>query len=491
MKLSDWIPPYWKETRDFQQLKIALDDAIQPLQDKIEWFFGLCSNASSWPEEILTPLLLKCGYSEAAYASLERKKELIQRALRTRGLITEQVFVDYLNEAFDLRDGDPIPYTLTINPGSMSVSVVTPIADLSAPWLPYGNGYSFIYDNLMANLQYSFPAGTRLGLQADMEPIDIDRYYGVVTTVVVDIRTELRVEWSLCTMYNEWFVQYDGEQHPFEGYRIDGTIYPTEQALNTEGAYYLTNTFPTYIGQVEKLSIRRYDGYIKIEDWGAFDTWYNYHNFGFTDHPTESVTIYHKASGWTHWGGLYDAITDEYFAYTGTWYAGEAALNAAGYYLSIPPVGMDYGVMTSTGDENVRQAPVATMSGFSIEYGDMVDTGVGEYGVIEPPRRVVTGYLTESGIDAEINPNNTPWLYWGGGDGTGYQELGAEYKTLYDNYPSAYVITEAYNSANESIPIASLYFNHMDNNGNLRIASSEAIVLNRVVYTIDLTHLGE
>ena len=96
MAFSDWFPPYWRDTLDFQQIKLALDDGVQPIVDFVEYFFGMCSNASSWPDEVLTEVLLKCGYPEAGNASRERKQELIRRALRTRGLITEQVFVHYL-----------------------------------------------------------------------------------------------------------------------------------------------------------------------------------------------------------------------------------------------------------------------------------------------------------------------------------------------------------------------------------------------------------
>lgn len=491
MALSDWFPPYWRDTRDFQQIKLALDDGVQPIMDFVEYFFGMCSNASSWPEEVLTEVLLKCGYPEAGNASRERKQELIRRALRTRGLITDQVFVHYLKDAFDVPYEDRWPYGLVINRANMHVEVVAPCEACSDGMRPINGGESFRFDNCMADLQYSFPAGVSLVLRCNMPETEIQRYYGAVTSVVVDIRSELTVGWSSIDMYDARFTRYDGEYNPFEGYRLEGVTYPTEQSLNTEGGYYITWTSPAFLGETQKLAIQRYDGFVQLEDWSVFDVWYNWHNqWGYTDHPTNEITVYEKNNAWAPMSAFYDPENGEYFV-SRAWFADEATMNASGYYIEIPPVGMDYGVMTAIGDEYVRQAPVSIMRGFSIEYGNMVDAGVGEYGVIEPPRRTVVGYLTENGIDAELNQNNTPWLYWGGGEGTGYQELGPEYKKLYDSTPSAYVIKEAYNSADESVPIASLYFNYMDNNGNLRIASTEVIILNRVVYTIDLTHLGE
>ncbi len=381
MALSDWIPPYWRDTRDFQQLKRALDDEVQPMMNFVEYFFGMCANASKWPDEILTETLLKCGYPEAANASRERKEELIRRALRTRGLMTAQLFSNYLKETFDFAPEDAWPYTFVINPATMHVEVAVPCEDCSDSRKPRNGAESFRYDNLMTNLQYSFPAGVSLDLRCDMPETEIQRYYGAVTSVVVDIRNELTVGWSSIDMYDARFTWYDGEYNPFEGYRLEGVIYSTEQSLNSAG-YYITWTSPAFLGEIQKLAIQRYDGFVQLEDWSVFDVWYNWHNqWGYTDHPTNEITVYVKSDAWAPTSAFYDPENGEYFV-SHAWYADEATMNSAGYYLDIPETGLEYGLMTSSGDEDKGFWGMGNIGHIEREMGNMADAGFVEYGVM-------------------------------------------------------------------------------------------------------------
>lgn len=381
MAFSDWFPPYWRDTLDFQQIKLALDDGVQPIVDFVEYFFGMCSNASSWPDEVLTEVLLKCGYPEAGNASRERKQELIRRALRTRGLITDQVFVHYLKDAFDVPYEDPWPYGLVINRANMHVDVVVPCEDCSDGRRPINGAESFRFDNCMADLQYSFPAGVSLVLQCNMSETEIQRCYGAVTSVVVEIQNELTVGWSSIDMYDARFTWYDGEYNPFEGYRVEGTTYSTEQSLNSAG-YYVTWTSPAFLGETQKLAIQRYDGFVQLEDWSVFDVWYNWHNrWGYTDHPTNEITVYVKNDAWAPTSAFYDPENGEYFV-SHAWFVDEAAMNSAGYYIEIPSTGGEYGVMGASGDEDKGVWGMGNIGHIEREMGNMVNAGLVEYGVM-------------------------------------------------------------------------------------------------------------
>lgn len=410
MALSDWFPPYWRDTLDFQQIKLALDDGVQPIMDFVEYFFGMCSNASSWPEEVLTEVLLKCGYPEAGNASRERKQELIRRALRTRGLITEQVFVHYLKDAFDIPYEDPWPYILTIDHANMHVDVVVPCEDCSDGMRPINGGESFRFDNCMANLQYSFPAGVSLVLRCDMPETEIQRYYGAVTSVVVDIRGELTVGWEEVTLYDPRFGAYEGEYHPFEGWRIDGNVYTTEQALNNAG-YYIAYTSPVYRGETQYLTIQRYDGYIDIQGLYYWDVWYNFNNnLGYTDHPTQSIVVYNKYGGWEPVDAYHDPQDGRYFVLN-QWYADEATMNAAGYYIEIPIEGLEYGVMGAGGDTDKAVWPMGGVGHIEREMGDMTDAGFVEYGVMKEPSRMTVTVGTTATVPATTFAAESPY-YW-------------------------------------------------------------------------------
>lgn len=381
MALSDWIPPYWRDTRDFQQLKRALDDEVQPMMNFVEYFFGMCANASKWPDEILTETLLKCGYPEAANASRERKEELIRRALRTRGLMTAQLFSNYLKEAFGFTPEDAWPYAFVIDPATMHVEVAVPCEDCSDAMKPRNGAESFRYDNLMTNLQYSFPAGVSLDLRCDMPKTEFDRYYGAVPAVTVDIRCTLNISWEEVTLYDDRFTDYEGAYHPFEGWRIDGTVYATEQALNGAG-YYLEYSSPVYLGETQYLTIHRYDGVVDIQGLYYWDTWYNLNSSsGYTDHPTQSVVVYSRADSWAPVDAYYDPEDGRYFV-VHQWFVDEAAMNSAGYYLEIPATGLEYGVMTSSGDEDKGFWGMGDIGHIEREMGNMANAGFVEYGVI-------------------------------------------------------------------------------------------------------------
>lgn len=347
MAFSDWFPPYWRDTLDFQQIKLALDDGVQPIMDFVEYFFGMCSNASSWPDEVLTEVLLKCGYPEAGNASRERKQELIRRALRTRGLITEQVFVHYLKDAFDVSYEDPWPYTLTIDHANMHVDVVVPCEDCSDGMRPRNGGESFRYDNCMADLQYSFPAGVSLVLQCDMPETEIQRYYGAVTSVVEEyvLESDEPAIWSYCDMYDAQLNWAEGEKSIFGGYRINGNVYANEIELNDAG-YYLQWTSDAYLGSSWKFSIQRArDGAIKIVDRDYFQSWSYWHNnYGYTETPSQSIIIYNKYDGWASTPGYYNPENEEYYVYSaGMWYSSIAELNNNGFYL-VQPTAITVGV---------------------------------------------------------------------------------------------------------------------------------------------------
>lgn len=443
MALTDWIPPYWRDTRDFQQLKLALDDGVQPLMNFVEYFFGMCSNASSWPEEVLTEILLKCGYPEAATASRERKQELIRRALRTRGLITEQVFANYLKDAFDVPHEDPWPYGLVINHANMHVEVVAACEDCSDGMRPKNGAESFRYDNMMTNLQYSFPAGVSLVLQCNMPETEIQRYYGAVTSVVVDIRGELTVGWSSIDMYDARFTWYDGEYNPFEGYRVEGATYSTEQSLNSAG-YYITWTSPTFLGETQKIAIQRYDGYVQIEGWAVFDVWYNWHNqWGYTDHPTNEITVYEKNNAWAPTNAFYDPENGEYFV-THVWYADEATMNSAGYYIEIPLEGLEYGVMGASSDTDKAVWQMGNVGHIEREMGDMVDAGFVSYGVMKEPSRTTVTVGVTATVPATTFAAESPyyWFY-------NFQS-GSNYNNLWDP-------TKWSNNVNPSNPPGSNY----------------------------------
>ena len=423
MALTDWIPPYWRDTRDFQQLKLALDDGVQPLMNFVEDFFGMCSNASSWPEEVLTEILLKCGYPEAATASRERKQELIRRALRTRGLVTEQVFVHYLKDAFGIAYENPWPYILTINHANMHVDVVVPCEDCSDGMRPKNGAESFRFDNCMANLQYSFPAGASLVLQCNMPETEVQRYYGAVTSVVVDIRGELTVGWSSVDMYDARWTWYDGEYNPFEGYRVDGMTYSTEQALNSAG-YYITWTSPAFLGETQKLAIQRYDGYIQLEDWSVFDIWYNWHNqWGYTDHPTNEITVYQKNNGWAPLNAFYDPENGEYFV-VHVWYANETQRNAGGFYLEIPQSGGVFGTMTANEDINVGVWAFGSSGQMEIEIGNMTDVGLWETGVMKEPSRTTVTFGVDTTVPADsFGVESVYYAFYNFQSGSSYSNL--------------------------------------------------------------------
>lgn len=425
MALSDWIPPYWRDTRDFQQLKLALDDGVQPVMDFVEYFFGMCANASKWPDEILTETLLKCGYPEAANASRERKQELIRRALRTRGLMTAQLFSNYLKEAFDLTPEEAWPYTFVINPATMHVEVAVPCEACSDGIRPRNGAESFRYDNLMTNLQYSFPAGVSLDLRCNMRGVEFDRYYGAVPTVVVDIRCTLNIGWQEVTLYDNRFGAYEGEYHPFEGWRIDGTVYATEQALNNAG-YYIAYTSPVYRGETQYLTIQRYDGYVDIQGLYYWDVWYNFNNnLGYTDHPTQSAVVYNKYGGWEPVDAYHDPQDDSYFVLN-RWYADESAMNSAGYYIEIPLEGLEYGVMGASSDTDKAVWPMGNVGHIEREMGDMVDAGFIEYGVMKEPSRMTVTVGTTATVPASTFAAESPyyWFY-------NFQS-GSSYKNLWD-----------------------------------------------------------
>lgn len=441
MALSDWIPPYWRDTRDFQQLKLALDDGVQPVMDFVEYFFGMCANASKWPDEILTETLLKCGYPEAANASRERKQELIRRALRTRGLMTAQLFSNYLKEAFDLTPEEAWPYTFVINPATMHVEVAVPAEDCSDAMKPRNGAESFRYDNLMTNLQYSFPAGVSLDLRCNMRGVEFDRYYGAVPTVTVDIRCTLNIGWQEVTLYDGRFGEYEGEYHPFEGWRIDGNTYATEQALNNAG-YYITYTSPVYRGETQYLTIKRYDGYVDIQGLYYWDVWYNFNNsLGYTDHPTQSVVVYSKYGGWEPVDAYYDPQDGRYFVLH-QWYADESAMNAAGYYIEIPVEGFEYGVMGASEDSDKAVWPMGNVGHIEREMGDMVDAGFVEYGVMKEPSRMTVTVGTTATVPATTFAAESPyyWFY-------NFQS-GTSYRNLWDP-------TKWANNVNPSNPTAS------------------------------------
>lgn len=436
MALSDWIPQYWRDTRDFQQLKLALDDGVQPLMDFVEYFFGMCANASKWPDEILTETLLKCGYPEAANASLERKQELIRRALRTRGLMTAQLFSNYLKEAFDLTPEEAWPYTFVINPATMHVEVAAPAEDCSDAMKPRNGAESFRYDNLMTNLQYSFPAGVSLDLRCDMPSVEFDRYYGAVSAVTVDIRCTLNIGWEEVTLYDPRFGEYEGEYHPFEGWRINGTVYATEQALNNAG-YYIAYTSPVYRGETQYLTIKRYDGYVDIQGLYYWDVWYNFNNnLGYTDHPTQSVVVYNKYGAWEPVDAYLDPENGEYFVLR-QWYADEAAMNAAGYYIEIPIEGLEYGVMGASGDTDKAVWPMGNVGHIEREIGDMTDAGFVEYGVMKEPSRMTVTVGTTATVPATTFAAESPY-YWfyNFQSGSGYNNLWDPTKWANNTNPS-------------------------------------------------------
>lgn len=425
MALSDWIPPYWRDTRDFQQLKLALDDGVQPMMDFVEYFFGSCANASKWPDEILTETLLKCGYPEAANASRERKQELIRRALRTRGLMTAQLFSNYLKEAFDLTPEEAWPYTFVINPATMHVEVAVPAEACSDGMKPRNGAESFRYDNLMTNLQYSFPAGVSLDLRCNMRGVEFGRYYGALPAVTVDIRCALNIGWEEVTLYDGRFGEYEGEYHPFEGWRIDGNTYATERALNNAG-YYIAYTSPVYRGETQYLTIRRYDGFIDIQGLYYWDVWYNFNNnLGYTDHPTQSVVVYNKYGAWEPVDAYFDPQDGSYFVLH-QWYADEAAMNSAGYYVEIPVEGFEYGVMGASSDTDKAVWPMGNVGHVEREIGDMVDAGFVEYGVMKEPSRMTVTVGTTATVPATTFAAESPY-YW-------FYEFqsGTSYRNLWD-----------------------------------------------------------
>ena len=227
---SDYMPPYYYDTEDFEQLRKAyasMDDYANIATNVLD----TVTTPAKWSGEVLDDMLTMLGFGrDLQYIKSEdEKRELIYTYFRKLRLMNDDAFVWFVNWAMrqhettkyfaerwsdrNITDG-LITYTedrytskpkVTIHRGrNMCVNVSVSDFGCEEP-----HSKTLGYDVLMDHISEIFPIGIRLQLDVNMEPVGSDN---VINMAAVSTNTEEQFSETgdVANIYNKhWLVWID------------------------------------------------------------------------------------------------------------------------------------------------------------------------------------------------------------------------------------------------------------------------------------------
>ena len=233
---SDYMPPYYYDTEDFEQLRKAyasMDDYANIATNVLD----TVTTPAKWSGEVLDDILTMLGFGrDLQYINPEdERRELMYTYFRQLRLMNDEAFlwfVDWVmpqrDVLYDIADGwddrnttdglitntvdtfTPRP-TVKIHRGrNMYVNVSIP--DYACE---ESHSTTLGYDILMDHISEIFPIGVRLQLDVNMEPVGSDN---VINMAAVSTNTEEQFSETgdVANIYNKhWLVWIDrGEEAP-------------------------------------------------------------------------------------------------------------------------------------------------------------------------------------------------------------------------------------------------------------------------------------
>ena len=233
---SDYMPPYYYDTEDFEQLRKAyasMDDYANIATNVLD----TVTTPAKWSGEVLDEMLTMLGFGrDLQYINSEdEKRELMYTYFRQLRLMNDDAFVWFVNWAMRQHEATKyfaerwsgrnttdglITYTenrytskpkVTIHRGrNMCVNVSVSDFGCEEP-----HSKTLGYDVLMDHISEIFPIGIRLQLDVNMEPVGSDN---VINMAAVSTNTEEQFSETgdVANIYNKhWLVWIDrGEKTP-------------------------------------------------------------------------------------------------------------------------------------------------------------------------------------------------------------------------------------------------------------------------------------
>lgn len=233
---SDYIPPYYYDTEDFEQLRKAyasMDDYANIAANVLD----TVTTPAKWSGEVLDDMLTMFGFGrDLQYINSEdEKRELMYTYFRKLRLMNDDAFVWFVNWSMRQHEATKyfaerwsgrnttdglITYTedrytskpiVTIHRGrNMYVNVSVSDFGCEEP-----HSKTLGYDVLMDHISEIFPIGVRLQLDVNMEPVGSDN---VINMAAVSTNTEEQFSETgdVANIYNKhWLVWVDrGEETP-------------------------------------------------------------------------------------------------------------------------------------------------------------------------------------------------------------------------------------------------------------------------------------
>ena len=161
----------------------------------------------------------------------------------------------------------------------------------------------------------------------------------------------------------------------------------------------------------------------------------DYHVLGYTEYPSNPCSVWNDngdliVNSWQASENEPNVASCYWLSDNGSggtvnrWFADESELESFGFHLTPPVTGFVYGVMDDTQDKDKGAIETGFTGYMELIHGNMINCGVGEYGVIKHATSMTVSLGTVTSIPGEVvSVSSKYWWMYGFNGGSSTQNL--------------------------------------------------------------------